>query len=180
MSGDEDRRAGADEVLARVVPSPARRIFGLTVLVLLGGLVLWLGLAAPEATNAGAGPAFRLLLTAMGGLVLWSAWAMHRATEGGLVLTATDLRTVSGRLVARVADIERVDRGLFAFKPSNGFVLRLSTPGPRAWAPGLWWRLGRRVGVGGVARAAETRAMADAIAVLLIERAVAAASDRQG
>ena len=40
-----------------------------------------------------------------------------------------------------------------------------------AWAPGMWWRVGRRVGVGGLTGGAESRAVADALAAMLVERA---------
>ena len=63
-----------------------------------------------------------------------------------------------------------MDRGTFAFKPSNGFLLRTATKQPRLWKPGLYWRMGRRIGVGGITRAAEAKLMADVIAVRLAER----------
>ena len=71
--------------------------------------------------------------------------------------------------MARLEAVEGVERGAFAFKPSNGFLLRLSAPGPRAWSPGIWWRLDRRVGVGGVLRAGEARAAADLMHLMLQE-----------
>ena len=63
-----------------------------------------------------------------------------------------------------------VDRGLFAFKPSNGFVVVLSQGGWRGWAPGLWWRLGRRLGVGGVTSAAQAKAMAEILSIEIARR----------
>jgi len=69
-----------------------------------------------------------------------------------------------------VADIERVDRGVFAFKPSNGFLVRTREPSARAWRPGLWWRFGRRIGVGGVTSANQTKAMSEILAAMLAER----------
>ncbi|MBL4559156.1 MAG: hypothetical protein JKP98_25190 [Rhodobacteraceae bacterium] len=69
-----------------------------------------------------------------------------------------------------IAEIERVDRGALAFKPSGGFVLHLAAPGTAGWAPGLWWRVGRRLGVGGATNPMEGRAMADIIAVRIALR----------
>jgi hypothetical protein len=46
-------------------------------------------------------------------------------------------------------------------------MLRLSDKAPRAWYPGLWWRMGRRVGIGGVTSAAQTKAMAEIIAAMI-------------
>ena len=72
-----------------------------------------------------------------------------------------------------MGNIASVDRGAFAFKPSNGFTVRLKSPAPRAWLPGLWWRLGRRVGVGGATPGKAARDMADVITILLKDPDVA-------
>ncbi|WP_263741758.1 hypothetical protein [Defluviimonas sp. WL0050] len=106
----------------------------------------------------------QIMLVVFGLIALAGCVRMFRATGRGLVLTDEALMDTDGTLVARLDQIESVERGIFAFKPSNGFVLRLKSAQPRVWAPGLWWRLGRRVGVGGVISGSEGRAMADLIA----------------
>lgn len=155
----------AGEELARAMPAPARRVFGVGTLGGLGAILLYVGLASPPAH---AGWLAFLLLTGAG--ALWAAWRQWEATECGLVLTDQGLFDSDGRVIAPIDDIQSIDRGVFAFKPSNGFLLRLKAPEPRHWSPGLWWRLGRRVGVGGVTSAAETRAMADILSALLARR----------
>ena len=60
-----------------------------------------------------------------------------------------------GPSLHNLKNIARVERGLFAFKPSNGFLILLNNPMSRAWHPGLWWRFGRRIGIGGVTPQAE-------------------------
>ena len=80
---------------------------------------------------------------------------------------AEGLRDGNGRLLCRMDQIAGVDRGAFAFKPSNGFLVKLKEPMPRVWQPGLWWRLGRRIGVGGVTPAGQGKFMADMIALKL-------------
>ena len=153
--------------IGRVGASAPRRASAVAMLCLLGAILLWVGLFAEQGA-----PGWRVMLALMGGGAVALALALWRATERALVLTREVLREAGegGRLVARVEAIESVSRGAFAFKPSNGFMLRLSEPGPRAWAPGLWWRIGRRVGVGGALRGAETRALAEAVAGMIAER----------
>jgi hypothetical protein len=107
------------------------------------------------------------MLLVLGFLALGLCVAFYRATVLGLVLTEQELVDTSGRLLARIEDIHRVERGFLAFRPSNGFSLHLKRSQPRAWAPGLWWRFGRRIGVGGVISGAEGRAMADLIGALI-------------
>jgi hypothetical protein len=81
----------------------------------------------------------------------------------------------TGTELCRLDDIVEIERGLALFKPSGGFVLRVKTAGPRSWSPGLWWRAGRRVGVGGATSSRAGKHMADAITGALATRMVAAA-----
>ncbi len=46
-------------------------------------------------------------------------------------------------------------------KPTNGFVVRARNSMPAAWTPWIWWRLGRRIGVGGLTGGGEGEAMAE-------------------
>jgi len=154
-----------DEILARLTPKPVRRGLAVAMIAALGGILLYLALAAPPAALG-----WQAFLVAMGAGALALADAVRRATALGLVLTEEALCDTAGRELCRVADIVGVERGPFAFKPSNGFLLRLSAPGPRAWAPGLWWRLGRRIGVGGVTARAEAKFMADLLAARIALR----------
>lgn len=153
------------ETLAILHPSPPRRAFGIGTLAALGGLLLWLVVAAPPDALGGT-----VFLAVCGAAALWSADRLRRATRGGLVLTREALMTEDGTELFRVADVTGVERGALAFKPSGGFLVRLSARQPGAWAPGLWWRWGRSVGVGGVTRSGEARAMADILAALVLQK----------
>lgn len=154
-----------DQVLATLTASPARRMFGLGCLLLLGGMLIFLGF-----TRSFDAFGWQLFLLAFGALSLAMAEKMRRATTGKLILTPEGLFDGDGRSVALIDDISRVNRGTFAAKPTNGFMLELRRSDGRVWAPGIWWRLGRRAGVGGVTTPAETRAMADMIQALLRQR----------
>jgi hypothetical protein len=152
------------EVLATLSASAPRRWFAYGSLVLLGGLLVLTGL------SGGPAPGWIAFLLVLGLAALWLAERLRRATALTLTLTRTELRDSAGRTLARIADVQRVERGAFAFKPSGGFTLRLAAPMTRSWSPGLWWRAGRRVGVGGVTHSAAGRFMAERIALLLAER----------
>lgn len=151
------------EVLTRVRASPPRRLIAVALIGALGALLLWLAVQS-------ASVAASLALAAAGAFAGVAALRLWRATRAVLELSRAGLFDDAGRVLAPIEQIEAVDRGAFAIKPSAGFTLRLAAPGPRAWAPGLWWRVGRRVGVGGVTSGAEARVMADILAVLLAER----------
>lgn len=150
--------------IARLMVTPARRMFvafvqgGLGVLLLVSAA----GLSEPS-------PAAIFALVAFGLLALWQAARSYRAAGLAILLTREGLYDSSGRLIAALSDIASVDRGFFAFKPSNGFLLRLKARGERAWVPGLWWRLGTRVGIGGATSGRAARDMADVISILLAD-----------
>ena len=153
-----------DEVLAVVEASAPRRWMGVGMLVVVGALLIYVALATPPA------PGWQLFLIVTGGLALWLAQRLYQATLHRIELTEHELRSSTGEVIARVEDVEAMDRGVFAFKPSNGFLVRTREPGERAWAPGLWWRVGRRVGIGGVVAASQTKFMSEVLAALIAQR----------
>lgn len=147
-----------NEILMTLAPSIGRRVLGAGSLAALGFLLLSVVF---EAT--GIWQAFFLLLAI---LVLVAARRLWLSTGDRLELTRTELRTASGRILTPIDNVQNVDRGVFAFKPSNGFLVKLEKPCGSGWSPGLWWQRGRYIGVGGVVRAGEARAMAEFISGL--------------
>ncbi len=151
--------------LARLQVSPTRRTVGAA---LQGGLGLFLLYIV--AARAGGALWGGLVLAVAGVAMLWFAWRFWRATEGALVLTTDGLFDDKGRRFCGFADIEKVDRGFFAFRPSSGFVILCKTPVQRGWAPGLWWAFGHHLGIGGATGRQAGKQMADIISVMLTER----------
>jgi len=138
--------------------SRPRNYFGVGVTVLLGVLLIWISIIAPPASLFWL---FVLLVT--GAASIWAGVRLAGVSGNGLKLTENAIVSLDGEVLCRLEDIRKVDRGFAAFKPAGGFLIRLHTKGARAWVPGLWWRLGKTVGVGGVIRAGEGRAMAELI-----------------
>lgn len=153
-----------DEVIAVVSASAGRRILGITSLALLGFLLIYLCFVSPPAVFG------QIFLLGVGGSSLWIADKMRRATSTVIEMTQTHLRDSSGLEICAIDDIESIDRGFFAFKPSNGFLLKTKSPGTRSWRPGLWWRAGRRIGVGGMTPGHQTKFMSEILAATLAQR----------
>lgn len=153
-----------NEVLATVNASQPRRWIGVAMLVIVGVVVIYVAMATPPSIP------WQVFLIVVGAGAVWMADRMRRATEHRLELTETELRSTEGLVLARLDDIEKVERGVFAFKPSNGFLVTLKSPGARAWRPGLWWRMGRRIGIGGVTPASQTKFMSEILSAQLMER----------
>jgi hypothetical protein len=152
------------EVLATVQASAGRRAMGICCLGLLGLLLIYMAFMRAPALS------WQLFLILVGAGSLWVADAMRRATASKLELTPLVLRDADGTVIAQVDQITGIDRGFFAFKPSNGFLLKLGEGGARHWRPGLWWRMGRRVGIGGMTPGSQTKFMADVLAALLAQK----------
>lgn len=153
-----------DEILAEVRIAPARRWLGVGMIGLMAVIVLYVAFATPPDFG------WQVFLIVVGGASIWLAERMRRATELSLQLTREVLRDSSGTVLARVDEIDTIDRGMFAFKPSNGALLTLRRPAVAVWRPGLWWRVGRRLGLGGVTVASETKAMLEILSALQLER----------
>jgi len=162
----------ADEILATVTASPARRWMGVLTMYALAGLLFWIAFSQPPSVQ------WLVFLLVVGAGSLWLAERMRRATQRVITLTRTELRDSEGDVIAYVADVMRVDRGVFAFKPSNGFLIRTSTPaGPRAWQPGVWWRMGNQIGIGGMTPGRQTKPMSEILSFMIAERDMAAEQD---
>ena len=117
-----------EEIVLEISPSPVRRWMAILALGILG--ILMITLAFDEMPDL-----WRLFFVLLGAGILWAANRLRSATMDGLVLTRDGLRTISGRTLAGVEDVARVDRGALAFRPSNGFMVRLKQPGTAGWAP---------------------------------------------
>ncbi|MCI2398074.1 hypothetical protein [Aliiroseovarius subalbicans] len=149
--------------LATLSPTSTRRRLSTLLIFALSVLFLWMAATASSLPGA-------VLPLVLGLATLWIAARSLRSWHLALILTDTTLCDSSGRILVRMDDIRSVDRSAFAFKPSNGFMLRLDAPGPLTWMPGLWWRVGNRLAIGGATQPAETRIMADQIGFLLAAR----------
>lgn len=158
-------RPMTDTILATLSPAPARRWLSSALVFALAVIFLVLATTSPVA-----GGVQRILMLAVGLLCLWIATLSYRGHGRSLVLTQSVLMDSEGAILAHVEEITSVDRGTFAFKPSNGFMLRLSSRAPRSWVPGLYWRIGDRLAIGGATQPAETRNMADQLGLLIAER----------
>ena len=156
----------SDSMIAQLKSSPVRRGLALFVMMLLGFLLLYLVITTDGALFQ------KVFLVIMVSIILWMARAMQLGTKGYIELRATGLFFEDGRILAPIDDIIRVERGAFAFKPSNGFVVSLKQKTERAWVPGLYWKFGSRIGIGGVTVPSDAKFMADTLAVLIAERAV--------
>ncbi|WP_298857695.1 hypothetical protein [uncultured Sulfitobacter sp.] len=154
------------EVLVTAGASAGRRFLGLGSLGLLGVMLIYIAIVqSPEIQ-------WRIFLLVLGVGSLWMVNRMRSATASRLELTETELRDSDGTRIALVEDIDVLDRGFFAFKPSNGFLMRTVKGGETEWRPGMWWRVGRRIGVGGMMPAHQSKQIAEILAIMMAKREI--------
>lgn len=160
------KKIDPDEHLASIVPRPVRRIVAVGFVVTLA-LLVWTIAAMRPPEHFG----YMLFLVFFGAGCLWLGYGMWHASAREIELTRSELREVGGRVLCSIDNVARVDRGAFAFKPAGGFLIRLKEPeGPRTYAPGVWWRMGRTLAVGGVTARQDGKNVADMMIVMMVER----------
>ncbi len=144
--------------------SPLRRWFALTALALLSGLCLYLVFNSP----------FAFGITVIGSLIaagaFWAFAKMYQGTQLAVELRDEGLFLSDGRTLALMDQIEKVDRGTFSIKPTNGFTVILRDRQPFEFVPGLYWRSGRKLGLGGVTAPHMGKMMSEALAMRIAER----------
>jgi hypothetical protein len=146
------------EPLAEVRVTALRRYTGVAILFALGVTLLYVATRTPPVLY------LQIMMIAAGIAAFFGARGVWRASGSAVILTREGLRDADGTSIAPLDQIELVDGGFFAFRPSNGFTVRLRSPMPAKWRPGLWWRLGRRIGVGGMTPRQSGKFMVDMLA----------------
>ena len=161
------------EILVKLEVAQGRRMFGVLSIAALGMTLLYIAAVYPPAMI----PAlFALIL--VGALFIWAGYRLYRSTDNTILLTREAITTQSGHVLCRLEDIAKVDRGFFAFKPSNGFLVLLKERGQRSWSPGMWWHLGKHLGIGGVTSPRQSKEMVSIIQIILAEMKAAEADSK--
>ncbi len=164
-----------EDILCRLAPSKPRLWIGTFAVAGVAAVILWI------AATGTFTPASRFLVAVFGVLMGLGAYKFYRSADVSLEFDGKTLsETGDGRVLAELDNIKRIERGALAFKPSSGFLIVLKAKaGPNAWVPGMWWRLGRHVGVGGIVPSHAGKFMAEMIEMRVAARDGGAAdSDR--
>ena len=155
---------GMNDVVMELRQTPGRRWFSVLALLAVSGAAAWFVLFGPERN-----PGMRALLAAASAGFAFQAWRFRDEVRSSIRLTPEGLFDGGGDCIFRTDNVASVERGLLAMRPSNGFLVRLREPAGIRWIPGTYWRVGRRVGVGGSLRPADVRALSDRLAGLVAE-----------
>lgn len=151
--------------IARLDVSPVRRWAGALVLGAVGLGLVYTAITAPPASVFG-----RVLMPLLGCGIAYQAYRYLHATGQSLVVTNAGLWIEGGELLLPLDNIQSVNRATFALKPSNGFAITLKTPVPFRWSPGMYWCVGRKVGVGGATNPGQAKALAEILAAVIANK----------
>lgn len=154
-----------DGIYAKITASGPRVQFAFLIQIALGLILIYLAFSSP------AGVVAKAIIMVMGVAMLLLANNLRTAAKREIWLTDEGIVTDEGVMLAPMDQITEVSRGSFALKPSNGFSVTLSQKNGFLWNPGLWWRMGHRVGIGGITGAGASKFMAEQIALRIATRA---------
>ena len=152
------------DVILKIKPSAGRRIFGIIILCLVA--VIMMNYAFGDKAQS---IVLRFILLLMAVVFLWQAQANLRFIGAALILKREGLFDDQGALICSLSNINQIDRGWISFKPSNGLLVRMHKPMALKWSPGLYWRFGKSLGIGGMVSPVLTKEMSDKLLLLMQE-----------
>lgn len=146
-----------DPVLQSLSASKLRLVSILALLMIFAVIMVQIAVELPsDRMLAKAG------LAVMGAVLVWQAVRVWTSSRHRIELTPSGLRwSKTGAYLAKIEEIKDVNTSIIAFRPATGFLVILHGTAPAATAPGLWWRVGNRLGIGGVTAKYEAKAMAE-------------------
>lgn len=162
--------------MEKVAPTELRRPEVMRWLV-VAAVVVMLAISFSIGVRSVASPIAAVINLIAALAVGWFGWSMATAKASKVVFDGERLTDNAGVELCTIDEIENVERGFAMFKPSAGFAILLREEKPRGWSPGLWWRNGRRIGVGGATPGRAARNMADAITMSLALKQIEAEQD---
>ncbi|SEV98219.1 hypothetical protein SAMN04488515_0506 [Cognatiyoonia koreensis] len=148
-----------DGIFAKITVSGARFQFAFLVQIALGLLLIYMAFISP------AGIFGKAIIVVFGIAMLVQANRLRANAKREIWLTDEGIVTNDGTVLAAMDQIVSVSRGSFALKPSNGFSVTLREKHSFLWVPGLWWRFGTRVGIGGITSAGAAKFMAEQLSL---------------
>lgn len=151
--------------IARLDASPVRRWTGAIILGAVGLGLIYVAFAQPSESML-----VRFAMPMLGGVLAYQAFRNLKATQQSLVVTQEGIWIAGGELLLSMDNISSVNRATFAMKPSNGFAITLFEPVATRWSPGMYWCVGRKVGIGGATNPSQAKAMSEVIAAMIAER----------
>ena len=89
--------------------------------------------------------------------ILWFRRFLSRYSKIGFVISTDGLFDLNMDLICTIDDIKKIDVSPYTFKSANGFIILLKTKSSFKSIPGLYWRVGKRISIGGLVSKNESK-----------------------
>ena len=141
-----------DDQIQYKLPSHRIKILGSVIFGLLLFLCYTISKIEEEITSLDF-----LLIPTIVFLGLWFIRFLKRYSKIGFLINQSGLFNLDGSIICKMDDIERIDISPYTFKSANGFIVILKTKSSFNLTPGLYWRLGKRISIGGLVSKSESK-----------------------
>ena len=150
------------EPLKFILPSYRIQVLGFTIILLfLFGIYSILAIDREIESS----DFLVLLFGVLVGFIFWRY--LKRYGNVGFVIKDGSIFLPDGRLLCKLSSIETVDTSPYTFKSTNGFIIRLKERSSLDWSPGLFWKLNKRISIGGLITKSESKWLSTAIITIL-------------
>ena len=150
-------RVNDDEIKYKL-PNHRIRILGSVIFGLLLFLCYTISKIEEEITSVDF-----LLIPTIVFLALWFTRFLKRYSKVGFLINQSGLFNLDGSIICEIGDIEIIDVSPYTFKSANGFIVILKTKNSFKLIPGLYWRLGKRLSIGGLVSKTESKFLSQAL-----------------
>ena len=149
------------EELITLKMSKLKRLSGALLIFVLGTTLLF---SVYKKSNPGY-TVYESLFLLVGLILIFVSWRIGRARLTGIKLTKSGIYDLNDVKLCAILDINYIDRRTFAIKPANGFIIHLKNSAKSFWIPGLCWRIGKRLAIGGMLSKQECKAFANLLEI---------------
>ena len=108
-------------------------------------------------TSVESGKALLFLISIFLISTLWFKKFISQHPKVGFLLNQEGIFNLDNSIVCRIEDIETIDTSPYTFRSANGFIVFLRERSTFKIVPGLYWRLGNRISIGGLVSKAESK-----------------------
>ncbi len=91
---------------------------------------------------------FLILLTIV--LGIWLKRFLKKFSKIGFLINELGIFNLDESIICKIENIKKIDVSPYTFKSANGFIIFQKTKGSFKIVPGLYWRAGKRISIGGL------------------------------
>ena len=103
-------------------------------------------------------------------LAFWFKNFLKKYSKVGFLINEQGLFNLDKSPICKMHEIDRVDASPYTFKSANGFIIILKTKNSFESVPGLYWKVGKRISIGGLVSKNESKFLSGLLLQFLEEQ----------